>query len=78
MDDHPLTIFISKLPEIIMAISVILAAYWSYKAKEQGKANSTAIEVVRTDVNDKMQQLIKTTGEAEHAKGLKQGQEETQ
>lgn len=85
MENNPLSLFITKLPEILMAISVILAAYWSYKAKEQGKANSkqiveqgnkqaAAIEVVRNDVNDKMQQFIQVTGESEHAKGVIQGE----
>ena len=88
MENSPLTTFVSKLPEIIMAVSVILTAYWSYKAKEQSKDNSKqivaqgdkqakAIEVVRTDVNDKMQQLITTTHDEAYAKGVKSETDKT-
>lgn len=45
------------------------AVYGAWKSRQ----NSKSIEVVRTDVNDKMQQFIKVTGDAEHAKGVIEG-----
>ncbi len=76
------TTFLQVLPQTITALAALVGAvggvWLGFLSYRKSKDNAKAIEIVRTDVNDKMQQLIKTTGEAEHAKGLKQGQEETQ
>jgi hypothetical protein len=70
---------IDQLPAIIAASAGIVAAILSYRANRNAKAatvqsaaNSDAIEVVRTDVNDKMQQLVNTTAKASHAEGMKE------
>lgn len=48
---------INRLPEIITAIGVVvtaigsvLAAYWSYKGKQQSIANAVSIDTVQTNV----------------------------
>lgn len=61
---------IRNLPMIITAIGVILAAYWSRQAKNQSAANNEAIEVVRNDVNDKMQQQMELIAKSSHAEGV--------
>lgn len=85
MNDQTTIEFIKNLPQIIgafvqalVALGVILAAYWAYKANkqsasaaDQSKANAESIEVVRTDVNSKVDKLVQVTGEAEFAKGQK-------
>lgn len=56
--------------DLIVKLAVAIAAvYGAWKSSR----NAKAIEVVRTDVNDKMQQFIQTKGEAEHAKGVIEG-----
>lgn len=76
MSDEVQKELIRNLPAIITAIGVIVGAWFSYRAQKQGKQNADAIEIVRTDVNDKMQQFITVSGEAEHAKGVIQGASE--
>jgi hypothetical protein len=46
----------------------------SEKAVEQGAANAKSIEVVRNDVNDKMQQFIEVTKASSHAEGKLEGE----
>jgi hypothetical protein len=48
---------INRLPEIITAIGVVvtaigsvLAAYWSYKGKQQSIANGVAVSAIDTNV----------------------------
>ena len=72
MNEQTTIEFIKNLPQIIGAFGIILAAYWAYKAKTQGTQNAAAIEVVRTDVNNKMQQLVETTARASKAEGKKE------
>jgi hypothetical protein len=74
MTDETLKTLMQNLPAIIAAVTGLVAAIYAAKANAASKANTGAIEVVRQDVNDKMQQLITTTGAAEHAKGLKEGE----
>jgi len=90
MDDNAVWVkLIDGLPQILTAIGVIIAAYLSFKSNQQSKANSakievttekisSEIEVVRSDVNDKMQQFLTVTGEAEHAKGVIAGKASTE
>lgn len=57
--------WIDLLSKLIIAVAAIYGAYRSNR-------NSKAIETVRQDVNGKMGELLKVTGEAEHAKGMKE------
>jgi hypothetical protein len=48
---------INRLPEIITAIGVvvtavgsILAAYWSYKSRQQSTANAVGLETVQSNL----------------------------
>lgn len=63
--------------DLIVKLAVAIAAvYGAWKSSRNAKAIEgvkTDVEVVRTDVNDKMQQFIQTKGEAEHAKGVIEG-----
>lgn len=59
--------WIDLIAKIIVAFA---AVYGAYKSRN----NSKAIEVVRNDVNDKMQQFIAVTKTASHAEGVIEGQ----
>ncbi len=55
--------WVDLISKLVIAVAAIYGAYRS-------KRNSQAIEVVRSDVNDKMQQFLKTTKTAAHAEGV--------
>jgi len=54
--------------KIVIAIAAVYGAI-------RAKRNGIALEIVRREVNGQTQQLLKVTGEAEHAKGVKQEKE---
>lgn len=57
-----------------LAIKVVTLAVVTYGIYLSGK-NGKAIKDVHNDVNGKMETLLKTTGKAEHAKGVKEEKE---
>lgn len=54
---------------LIAAVPGVISSILAYLTHEK-------VEVVRKDVNSKMAELVKTTGEAEHAKGNLEGRAE--
>ena len=56
-------------------LGLIVVAYINTR---QNKLISGKVDEYHKDVNGKMGQLLKVTGEAEKAKGVKQGSEENQ
>ena len=75
MNDDTLKTLITNLPAIITALGVIVTAYLSYRSNRQSKANAVQIEEVRQGVNGQSAALLKVTGEAEFAKGMKAEQD---
>ena len=65
---------IDQAPAIVTALGVIVAAYLSYKANQQGKQNATKIEEVHDSVNGKMEKLLEVTKAASRAEGLREGE----
>lgn len=70
MNDVVLIKLIDQLPQIITAVGALIAAILSGWALIQGKRNAAAVEVVRADVNDKMQQFIEVTKTSSRAEGI--------
>jgi hypothetical protein len=62
MSDVVLTALIANAAPIIVAITGFVVLW-------------RKMEAVRHATNSKMDELLKVTGEAEHAKGVKQGEE---
>ena len=59
----------------ITTIGLIVVAYLNTK---QNRKISDKVDGYHKDVNGKMGELLRVTGEAEKAKGVKQGSEENQ
>lgn len=67
-----MTTEVKDLIDLFVKIVVAIAAvYGAWKSSR----NAKAIEVVRSDVNDKMQQFIEVTKTASHAEGVIEGQQ---
>ena len=60
---------------IVTTFGLIIVAYLNTR---QNKIISSKVDDYHKDVNGKMGELLKVTGEAEKAKGVKQGSEENQ
>ena len=73
MSDLVLVSIISASPGIITAILSFLNGRRQEKNHQENKA---ALEVVRQDVNGKMQQLVDVSGEAKRAEGNLEGRAE--
>lgn len=65
----------STINIIVTTIGLIVVAYLNTR---QNKVISNKVDDYHKDVNGKMGELLKVTGEAEKAKGVKQGSEENQ
>lgn len=60
---------IDQLPSILTAVGSLVAAIFAGWAVLQSKKNAAAVEIVRNDVNDKMQQFIEVTKTSAKAEG---------
>ena len=80
--------WIKALPNILLALAAVIGAFSGLvigirtsrkvdKVDAKADAANIAIEVVRSDVNDKMQQLITTTHDEAYAKGVKSETDKT-
>lgn len=65
--------WIDLISKVVIAVAAIYGAWKSKQNSGAIEGVKNDVEVVRTDVNDKMQQFIKVTGDAEHAKGVIEG-----
>ncbi len=69
------TTFIQTLPQIITSLAALVGAVggvWiGILGYRKSKDNAKAITEVHADINGKMAELLKTTSEAEFAKGVK-------
>jgi hypothetical protein len=61
----------------VQAVALAAIAAWLRRGQDDNhKATQASIEVVREDVNGKMEKLLKVTGESEKAKGNLEGRAE--
>lgn len=74
MNDAVWIKLIDQLPAILTAIGVIVGAYFSYRANQQGKVNAAKIEEVHTGVNGKMEKLLEVSKAASRAEGRLEGE----
>jgi hypothetical protein len=67
--------WIAELAPILTAMGFLLNAIVSACAYWQSRQNAKRIEVVHLATNSLTDKLVKVTGEAEYAKGVKQGED---
>lgn len=66
---------IGQLAQLITALVVLATFMQSVRNGRQGRRNAAKIEEVHKATNSMKDELVRTTGESEFAKGLKQGED---
>ncbi len=61
---------------VIGMIQVVLVAFLAYLSNRNHRETRAEIEVVKNDVNGKMEKLLTVTGQSERAKGNLEGRSE--
>lgn len=60
----------------LMAVAQAFTAFWVYMNGKRSKLNAENIEKIEKATNSMKDALVKTTGEAEKAKGILEGRQE--
>lgn len=76
MMDSTIIIVASSVQTVALALIAAAMKVWSDRQDAHHIATQASIEVVRQEVDGKMEKLLQVTGENEKAKGIAQGHTE--